>query len=106
LSGLLVAGQKLVGIGRSGDREQRKNRNNSQNFHGQKLDSDCGQKRLCLVQIRDDPGKHHDLLIIPGFVETRARPTRFGRLDPRDDALNACRIKAIDALEKSPANIS
>jgi hypothetical protein len=34
LRGLLIAGQNLVGIGRSGNREQRQNRNNGQRPHG------------------------------------------------------------------------
>lgn len=34
LRSLLIAGQKLVGIGRPGNREQRENRNDGQCFHG------------------------------------------------------------------------
>jgi len=50
---LLIAHEKLVGIGRPGNREQRKKRDDGQRFHAAKLDLDCGQKRQSLAHFRD-----------------------------------------------------
>ena len=50
---LLIAREKLVGIGRPGNREQRKKRDDGQRFHAAKLNSDCGQKRQSLAHFRD-----------------------------------------------------
>ena len=50
---LLIAREKLVGIGRPGNREQRENRYDRQRFHAAKLDLDYGQKRLSLAHFRD-----------------------------------------------------
>ena len=50
---LLIAREKLVGIGRPGNREQRKNRNDRQRFHVVTVDLDCGQKRQSLAHFRD-----------------------------------------------------
>ena len=53
LNRLLIAREKLVGISRPGNREQRKNRDDGQRFHAAKLDLDCGQKRQSLAHFRD-----------------------------------------------------
>ena len=39
---LLIAREKLVCVGRPGNREQRKNRDDGQRFHAAKLDLECG----------------------------------------------------------------
>ncbi len=56
----MIAGEKLVRVDRSGDREQRENGDYGQRFHGHKVVLDCGQKRLRFVHFRDDPGKDRD----------------------------------------------
>jgi hypothetical protein len=55
LRGLLIAGQDLVCIGRSGNREQRQKRNDGQRFHAAIVVFDCGQKRQCLAHFQDEP---------------------------------------------------
>ncbi|MBA2399336.1 MAG: hypothetical protein H0V72_11655 [Bradyrhizobium sp.] len=50
---LLIAREKLVGVGRPGNGEQRKNRNDGQRFHPTSVDLDCGQKRQSLAHFRD-----------------------------------------------------
>ena len=58
LRGLLIAGQKLVCVGRPGNREQRQNRNYGQRFHGPIVVFDCGQKRQSLAHFLDEQEKH------------------------------------------------
>jgi hypothetical protein len=60
LSGTLIAGEKLVGVDRSGDGEQCQDRDDRQRFHGSSVAVDCGQKRLALAHFEDDPKKHGD----------------------------------------------
>ena len=50
---LLIAREKLVGIGRPGNRKQRENRNDGQRFHGASVGFDCGQKGQGLALFRD-----------------------------------------------------
>jgi hypothetical protein len=57
LSGTLIAGEKLVGIGSPGDREQRQDRDDGQSFHDHKVVLDYGQKRQPLAHFQDDPEK-------------------------------------------------
>jgi hypothetical protein len=49
----LVGREKLVGIGRPGNREQRKDRDESQRFHAATVSLDCGQKRQSLARFQD-----------------------------------------------------
>ncbi|WP_172805573.1 hypothetical protein [Bradyrhizobium ottawaense] len=49
----LIGHEKLVGIGRPGNREQRKNRDEGQRFHGASVDFDCGQKRQSSAHFKD-----------------------------------------------------
>jgi len=56
LRDLLIACQKLVSVGRPGNREQRQNRNNGQCSHAARVGSDCGQKRQSLAHFQDEPG--------------------------------------------------
>jgi hypothetical protein len=48
-----IGREKLVGIGRPGKREQRKNRYESQRFHDASVGSDCGQKRQSSAHFQD-----------------------------------------------------
>jgi len=64
---ILVAREKLVGVCRPGDREQRENRDDGQRFHDVSVDFDCGQKRQSSAHFRDQrggtswpPGGHFD----------------------------------------------
>ena len=58
MRGLLTACQKLVRIGRPGNREQRQNRNNAQRLHPLMVVLDCGQKRQSLAHFLDKQKKH------------------------------------------------
>jgi hypothetical protein len=49
----LIIREKLVGIGRPGNREQRKNRDESQRFHDASVGLDCGQKRQSSAHFQD-----------------------------------------------------
>jgi hypothetical protein len=57
LRSLLIAGQDLVCISRSGNREQRQNRNNGQRFHAAMVVFECGQKRQSLAPFLVNPEK-------------------------------------------------
>jgi hypothetical protein len=57
LRSLLIAGQNLVCVSRSGNRKQRQKRNNGQRFHGEMLGFDCGQKRQSLAPFLANPAK-------------------------------------------------
>ena len=50
---LLIAREKLVGIGRPGNREQRKKRDEGQRFHKASVGLDCGQKRQSSARFQD-----------------------------------------------------
>lgn len=50
----LIVREKLVGIGRPGHREQRKNRDEGQRFHDASVGSDCGQKRQSSAHFQDE----------------------------------------------------
>jgi hypothetical protein len=49
----LIGREKLVGIGRPGNREQRKNRDEGQRFHAASVGLDCGQKRQSSAHFQD-----------------------------------------------------
>jgi hypothetical protein len=49
----LIAGEKLVGINRPRNREQRENRDDRQRLHDAKVGFDCGQKGQSLVHFQD-----------------------------------------------------
>ena len=96
LHGLLIACQKLVRVGRPGNREQRQNRYNGQRFHPVMVVFDCGQKRQSLAHFLDQPGKQSwrqppaPFLARSGpSLRTVALPTHFSvtiapRLTPPD----------------------
>jgi len=52
----LISGQKLIRVGRAGDREQCQNRNDSQRFHDVTVNFDCGQKCQSLAHFQENPG--------------------------------------------------
>jgi hypothetical protein len=49
----LIGHEKLIGIGRPGNREQRKNRDEGQRFHDASVGLDCGQKRQSSAHFQD-----------------------------------------------------
>ena len=55
---MLIAGEKLVGVGRPGNREQRQNRNDDQSLHWLTVVPDCGKKRQSLVRFQDEQEKN------------------------------------------------
>src|ERR1700730_17580469 len=85
LHGLLIACQKLVRVGRPGNREQRQNRYNGQRFHAVMVVFDCGQKRQSLAHFLDQPGKQSwrqvscpvSMRDQGPFLRTVASPTHF-----------------------------
>ena len=58
LRGLLIPCQNLVRVGRSGNREQRQNRNDGQCPHAVIVVFDCGQKCQSMAHFRDEQEKH------------------------------------------------
>jgi hypothetical protein len=58
LRGLLIPCQKLVRVGRPGNREQRQNRNDGQCLHAVMVVFDCGQKCQSMAHFRDEQEKH------------------------------------------------
>ena len=76
LSGTLIASENLVGIGSPGDREQRQDRDDGQNFHGHKVVLDCGRKRQPLVYFQDDPEKDDDRPGSSCHIEGRRQPSQ------------------------------
>jgi hypothetical protein len=57
LRSLLIAGQNLVCVSRSGNRKQRQNRNYGQRFHAAMVVLECGQKRQSLAPFWAKPEK-------------------------------------------------
>jgi hypothetical protein len=73
LSGHLIAFEKLVGVGRPTNSEQRKDRYDGQRFHAWKGRFGLWPKMSAIVHFRDDPGKHRDL---PAFAIVGQEPTQ------------------------------
>jgi hypothetical protein len=67
MRGRPIACQKLVCVGRPGNREQRQNRYDGQGFHARIVVFDCGQKRQSLAHFLDQPEKQS----WPQFRHTR-----------------------------------
>ena len=115
LHGLLIACQKLVGVGRPGNREQRQNRYNGQRFHAVMVVFDCGQKRQSLAHFLDQPGKQSwrqvscpvSMRDQGPFLRTVASPTHFSVTlpDPNWQSSNSAVGRWHDGASRSKSSI-